>query len=125
VAGNERGGDTADAVQKQAQSFRCGGGKRRWFGWSVAEALLLHLFCGRGEAPGTPVVHGDKPERLRERDAVGAGLQEFDVGADFAVHRIQGDITQGSMGNRAFREDGGTSGERQALKHADKANIVD
>jgi len=92
---------------------------------SVAEAVFFHLFCGGGEALGTCVLHGEEAEGLGERDAVGAGLKEFDMSTDFAEDGIQSDFTHGSVGNRAFGEDGGTSGKREALKDANEADIVD
>lgn len=92
---------------------------------SVAVALLFHSFCGGGEALGTCIAHGEKAEGLRQRYAIGAGLKEFDIRGDFAEDGIHSDITHGSVGNRAFGEDGGTSGKRETLKHANEGGAVD
>ncbi len=91
---------------------------------SVAVAFLFHLLGGGGEALGTCILHDEEAESLGQRDAIGSGLKEFDMSADFAVNGTESDLTHGSVGNWAFREDGGTSGEREALKHADEAGIV-
>lgn len=62
---------------------------------------------------------------MGECDAIGAGLKKFNLRADFAVNRIQSDVTHGATGNRAFREDGGPSAKRKALQHADEVDTVD
>ena len=92
---------------------------------SVAVTFRFHLLCGGGEALGTCILHGEEAEGLGERDAIGSGVKEFDMSADFAVNGIESDLTYGSVGNRAFREDGGASGKRKTVKHADEAVIVD
>jgi hypothetical protein len=113
-------------VEEQAQRFGGWGRKRGWLGWQcVAETFLFHLFCGGGETAGACILHGEEAEGLGERDAVRAGLKEFNLSADFAEDGLHGDVAHGSVGNRAFGEDGGTSGEREALKHANEAGIVD
>ena len=62
---------------------------------------------------------------MRERHTIGAGLKEFDMSADFAENGTQCHFTHGSVGNRTFREDGGTSGERKALQNANEADTID
>jgi hypothetical protein len=52
-------------------------------------------------------------------------MKEFDLSGDLAKDGTHDDVTHGSVGNRAFGEDGGTSGERKALQHADEAGAVD
>jgi len=83
------------------------------------------LFCGGGEPSGTFIIHSEETEGLRERDAIGAGLKEFDMSADFAENGTQSDFTHGPVGNRTFGEDGGTSREREAMKHTNEADTVD
>ena len=62
---------------------------------------------------------------MGERDAIGSGLKEFDLSADFAKDGIHNDVTHGSVGNRTFGEDGGTSGERKPPKDANEAGAID
>jgi len=114
-------------VEEQAQRFGRWSGKkwRQFRSRSVAVTLPLHSFCGGGEALGTGIAHGEKAEGLRQRYAIGAGLKEFDMRADFAEDGIHSDVTHGSVGNRAFGEDGGTSGQRETLKYANEAGAVD
>ena len=113
TVGDERGGEAAHAMEKQPQGFGGWRGKGGWHGaQSVAEAFLLHLFCGRGKSLGASVFHGNETEGLRERHAIGAGLKELDLGTDLAVNSLQGDITESAVADRALGEDRGTPGER-------------
>ena len=62
---------------------------------------------------------------MGQRDAIGAGLKEFDMSADFAEDSFHNHVSHGSMGNRTLGEDGGTSGEREPLQDADEVDTVD
>jgi hypothetical protein len=62
---------------------------------------------------------------LGQRDAIGAGLEEFDMSADFAEDRFHHHVTHGSVGNRTLGENGGTSGEGEALKDANEVGPID
>jgi hypothetical protein len=62
---------------------------------------------------------------LGQRDAIGAGPKEFDMSADFAKDRFHHHVTHGSLRNRTLGENGGTSGEREALKDANEVGPVD
>lgn len=62
---------------------------------------------------------------MGERDAIGSGLKEFDMSADLAEDGIHNDVTHGSVRNRTLGEDGGTSGERKALKDSNEVGAID
>ena len=62
---------------------------------------------------------------MGERDAIRAGVKEFDLSANFAKDSIHRDIAHAAMGNRSFGEDGRSSGKREALKHSNEPGSVD
>ena len=75
----------------------------------VAEALFFHLAGRRAESSGAVVVHGEKTEGLSERDAIGAGLQEFDLGGNFPKHRIQNHLSHNASLDRTLGENSRSS----------------
>ena len=116
--------ETAHAISQQTQRFGSWvTGRFRWR--DVAQTLLFHHLCGCQKALGTLFFHGQEAKCLRQRNAIGAGLQKFDVGRNFAKHRPQGNVAHGSGRNRASRKDGGTSTNRHSLQHAHEVFLVD
>ena len=81
-------------------------GRFRW--WDVAQTLLFHHLCGSQKALRTLFFHRQEAKCLRQRNAIGTGLQKFDMSRNFAKHRAQGNVAHGSGRNRASGKDSGT-----------------
>jgi hypothetical protein len=52
-------------------------------------------------------------------------VKEFDLSANFAKDSVHRNVAHGSVGNRTFGENGGSSGKREALKHSNEAGSDD
>lgn len=97
---------------------------RTRFQRGVAESLALHLF-GRGSIPScTAVIHGQEAKRLRQGNAVRAGLKELDLRRDLAEHRVQHQSTHGPVRNRPLGQHSRAAGQREPLNHTDELGFV-
>jgi len=90
----------------------------------IAVAFFLHTAYGQGEAIGTDIVHDEEAECLGERNAIGSGLEKFDLGFDSAENRVQRHVAHGSMQDGAFGKDGRTTAEGEALNHSDEVDGI-
>jgi len=94
------------------------------FVWVIAEAFFLHMVYGQGKAIGTDIVHDEEAECLGERNAIGTGLEKFDLGFDSAKNGVQRHVAHGSMRNGAFGKDGRATAEGEALNYTDEVDGI-
>jgi hypothetical protein len=114
---------TANTLEEPVQTLGSGRSGRLFF-WSVTEACLYHLPGRGGEAVGAGIVHGDEAKCLGERNAIGPGLQKFDLGVHSPENRVQGYVAHGSMWYGALGKYGRTTGEGETLNYANEPGSV-